>query len=150
MPKKYLVELSEEERDSLRQIASTGKHAARKRQHAQILLKADQAEGGPAWGDEQIAGAFDVSVRTVGRIRQRCVEHGLDDALTRRLNPAGPQKRRRLDGAGEAQLCKIACSAPPEGRQRWTLRLLADKLVELEVVESISLQTVSTALKKTK
>jgi transposase len=123
--------------------------AARKRQHAQILLKADASEGGPAWADECIAEAFDVSVRTVERIRQRLVEHGLEDALERRQNPNGPLKHRRLDGVGEAQLTKIACSKPPAGRERWTIKMLRDEIVLLEVVESICCETVRQTLKKT-
>jgi hypothetical protein len=89
-------------------------------------------------------------VQTVERIRKRCVEHGLEDALVRRQNPYGPQKRRKLDGAGEAQLCKLACSKPPPGRERWTLLLLADQLVQLQVVDSIGREAVRTTLKKMK
>ncbi len=151
MFKKYLIELSPEERRMLKQDVLRKKHvAARKRQHAQILLKADEGEGGPAWTDEQIAEAFDVSVRTVGRIRERCVEYGLEDALERRRNPHGPLKHRRLDGADEARLCKIACSKPPAGRNHWTLQLLRDELVRLEVVDSICREAVRQTLKKTK
>jgi hypothetical protein len=149
MPEKYVVELSAEERDELRGLLRRKKLAAAKRTHAQILLKADQAEGGPAWPDTRIAEAFDIAVRTVGRVRERCVLHGLADALERRSNPRGPQSQRRLDGAGEARLCQLACSPAPEGREHWTLQLLADRLVRLEVVESISRETVRRALKKT-
>jgi hypothetical protein len=149
MPKKYVVELSPVEREMLRSVVAKGRVLARKRKHAQILLKADQAEGGPAWIDEQIAQAFDVGVRTVERIRQRCVVHGLEDALLRRQDPHGQKMRRKLDGVAEAQLCKLACSAPPTGRERWTLRLLADHLVRLEVTPSISHETVRSTLKKT-
>jgi len=150
MPKKYVIELSPDERQRLRGLVAKGKVAARKRQHAQILLKADQGEGGPGWPDSRIADAFGVRVQTVERIRKRCVEHGLEDALVRRQNPSGPQKRRKLDGAGEAQLCKLACSKPPEGRERWTLLLLADQLVQLQVVDSIGREAVRTTLKKMK
>ena len=150
MYKKYVVELSPDERLLLRGMVSKGQTSARKRLHAQILLKADEAKGGPAWRDEQIAEAFDVKVRTIERIRRRCVEHGLQDALVRRTNPHGLQKRRKLDGVGEARLSKLACSRAPDGRERWTLRLLADKLVELEVVDTISRETVRRTLKKTK
>jgi len=148
MPKKYVVELSLDERQQLQALVIKGKAAARKRQHAQILLKADQAEGGPGWKDEQIAEAFGVRVQTVERIRKRCVEHGLEDALVRRQNPNGPLKRRKLDGVGEARLCKLACSKPPDGRERWTLLLLAGRLVQLEVVDSLGRETVRTTLKK--
>jgi hypothetical protein len=149
MSKKYIIELSVEERELLRQIAFTGKQASRKRQHAQILLKADQADGAPAWTDARIAEAFEVRTRTVERIRQRCVEHGLEDALVRRQSPTGPQKHKRLDGAGEAQLCKLACSPAPDGREHWTLELLADRLVQLRVAQTIGRETVRTTLKKT-
>ena len=147
MPKKYLVELSSGERSYLESLVSKGKGLARKIQHARILLKADSGPAGPAWTDERVAEAFEVNVRTVERIRRRLVEHGLDDALLRRQATHGP--RRRLDGAGEARLCQLACGAPPEGRQRWTLRLLADRLVELRVVDRISHETVRMTLKKT-
>ena len=151
MFKKYLIELSPEERTMLKQDVVLKKHvAARKRQHAQILLKADEGEGGPAWTNEQIAEAFDVSTRTVERVRRRCVEYGLEDALERRQDPRGPLKHRRLDGVGEARLCKIACSEPPEGREHWTLEMLRGELVRLKVVGSICRETVRQTLKKTK
>lgn len=147
MPKKYVIELEEEERANLKTMVSKGKAAARMIQHAHVLLQADSAVGAPAWKDEQIAETFDLHIRTVSRIRQRFVEHGLDDALRRRLQPHG--RKPRLDGVGQAQLTQIACSEPPEGRQRWTLRLLADRLVQLEVVDEISHETIRQALKKT-
>ncbi len=149
MPKKYVVELSSAEREMLKGLMLGKRVAARKRQHAQIMLKADQNPGGPAWTDERIAEAFDVKPLTVERIRKRCVEHGLEDALTHRQNPHGPLKRKKLDGAAEARLFQIACSAPPDGRERWTMQLLADKLIELTVVKSICDETVRTTLKKT-
>jgi transposase len=147
MLKKYVVELEEEERANLKSMVSKGKAAARMIQHAHVLLQADSAAGAPDWKDEQIAEIFDVHSRTVARIRQRFVEHGLDDALRRRLQPHG--RKPRLDGIAEAQLTQIACSEPPEGRQRWTLRLLANRLVELEVVDEISYETIRQSLKKT-
>jgi hypothetical protein len=147
MPKKYLVELSADERQQLRGLVTKGKGAARKIQHAQILLKADSGPGGPAWTDERIAEAYGVRTRTVERIRQRLVEHGLEDALNRRQNKRG--SRGKLDGEGEAKLCMVACSQPPHGRQRWTMQLLADRLVELKVIDSISRETVRVTLKKT-
>jgi len=146
--KKYEIELSSVEREFLREIVSQGSAAARKIQHAQILLKADVSEKGPAWKDEAITDAFEVSIRTVERIRKRCVEHGLEDALVHRKNPNGVH-RRKLDGHGEAHLSKLACSQPPEGRDSWTLQLLGDRLVELKVVDSICRETVRTTLKKT-
>ena len=147
MPKKYLVELSAEERTYLEGIVGKGRVLARKRQQAQILLKADEGALGPAWPDERIAEAFGVNVRTVERVRQRLVERGLEDSLVRRLPEQAP--RTKLDGAGEARLIALACSAAPRGRRRWTIRLLADKLVELQVVDSIGRETVRTTLKKT-
>ena len=147
MPKKYLVEMSAEERAYLEGIVGKGRVLARKRQQAQILLKADEGPLGPGWTDERITEAFGVNVRTVERVRQRLVERGLEDALVRRLPEQLP--RTKLDGAGEAQLIALACSAAPQGRRRWTIRLLADKLVELRVVDSIGRDTGRRALKKT-
>jgi len=147
--KKYIVELSSKERDELQALVKKGKSSTRKIQHAQILLKADEAEGGPGWKDELIAEAFGVNVRTVERLRQRCVEEGVEEALRPRKKSVRVPPRK-LDGKGEAYLCKLACSSPPAGRDRWTLRLLSDRLVALEVVETISYETVRTALKKTK
>jgi hypothetical protein len=147
MPKKYLVELSAEERAYLEEIVAKGRVLARKRQQAQVLLKADEGALGPGWPDERIAEAFGVNVRTVERVRQRLVERGLEDSLVRRLPEQAP--RTKLDGAGEARLIALACSAAPQGRRRWTIRLLADKLVELQVVDSIGRETVRTTLKKT-
>jgi hypothetical protein len=147
MPKKYRVELDAGERRHLEGIAHKGRALARKRVHAPILLKADEGPAGPAWSDERIAEALEVSVRTIERVRQRLVEHGLEDALVRRLPEQPP--RTKLDGAGEAKLIAVACSPAPEGRRRWTIRLLADKLVELNVVDSIGREAVRMALKKT-
>jgi transposase len=112
------------------------------------LLKADQADGGPAWPDERIAEAFEVGLSTTARLRQRFVEQGLEAALSRQQQ-ARPSRTRKLDGRAEARLIALACSAPPEGRREWTMRLLADRLVELEVVESVSDETVRRVLKKT-
>ena len=147
MPKKYLVELSAKERAQLEGILAKGRVLARKRHHAQILLKADQGPKGPAWTDERIAEAFEVNRRTVERVRQRLVEQGFQDALVRRQPEQRP--RSKLDGAGEAKLIALACSHPPKGRRRWTIRLLADKMVELNVVDSIGREAVRIALKKT-
>ena len=146
MNKKYVVRLDDAERAFLADLVAAGTAAARALTHARILLKADVGGGGPGWTDERIAEALEVGVSTVERVRETLVEAGLDAALWRRRPPARP---RKLDGAGEAHLIAAACSAPPTGRDRWTLRLLADRLVELEVVESICLETVRRTLKKT-
>ena len=147
--KRYKVTLDAQERQDLHDLIAAGQAAARKRTHARILLKADAAEGGPAWPDHQIADALEVSVATVERVRQRFVEEGLDAALDRKRRER-PAREVKLDGRAEARLIALACSAPPEGRAVWTMRLLADKLVELEVVDSISDETVRLALKKTR
>ena len=144
---KYRVTLTAKESEQLSVLIGTGKAAARKLQHARILLKADQSSGGPAWIDDQIMAALDVSHCTVNRVRHLFVEEGLDAALNRKM-PTGRQYRK-LDGAQEARLIAVACSAPPEGRVRWTLNLLADKLVELNIVESITAECVRKTLKKT-
>lgn len=146
--KKYLITLTEEERHSLRTLVRSGNTGARKITRARILLKADQSPGAPAWIDQQICVALDVGVTTVERIRKRFVEDGLAAALHRRKNQH-PRFRRKLDGHQEAQLVTLACSNPPEGRDHWTLRLLADTMVELEIVDSLSYQTVRRVLKKT-
>ena len=127
--------------------ASTGKRAASTITRARILLKADVGREGEAWEDEQIAEAFDTSLSTIHRVRQAFVEEGLEEALYRK-RPTGRQYRK-LDGDQEAHLIAVACSQAPEGRSRWTLRLLADKRVELQVVESVSPECVRTTLKKT-
>jgi transposase len=146
MPKKYVVELSAEERGQLEELVNKGRSLARRIEHARSLLKADQGVQGPGWSDARIAQAYDVSVLTVGRIRQRLVEHGLQDALARRQHEQA--MRRKLDGAAEAKLIALACGAPPQGRGRWTIRLLADKLVELEIVNSVGRETLRKTLKK--
>jgi len=149
MEKRYVVELSEEERNQLDCLVRQGRSLARKIQHAQILLKADSGPHGPSWTDHQIAESFGVGVRTVERIRQRLVERGLEDALVRRQREH-PARPRKLDGAAEARLVALACSKPPGGYHRWTLRLLADQLVQLQVVDAIDGETVRRALKKTR
>ncbi len=150
MPKKkYLVTLTAEERDGLTGLLSAGKRSALTLTRARILLKADQADGGPAWPDDRIAAALDCGRRTVERVRQRFVERGLEPALGRKPQDR-PSRERTLDGAAEARLIAVACSAPPDGRARWTLKMLADQLVELEVVEAVSDETVRRVLKKTR
>jgi hypothetical protein len=146
--KRYKVTLEAEERQRLLDLIAAGKADARKLIHARILLKADAAEGGPAWPDLQIADALEVSTATVERVRQRFVEQGLDAALDRKRRDR-PAREIKLDGRAEARLIALACSPPPGGRAVWTMQLLADKLVELEVVDSISDETVRLALKKT-
>jgi transposase len=146
--KKYVVTLTAEERHSLHRLTAAGKASARKVTQARILLKADQADGGPSWPDERIAEAFEVGLSTIARLRQRFVEQGVEAALSRQPQKR-PSRTRKLDGRAEARLIALACSAPPEGRREWTMRLLADRLVELEVVESICDETVRRVLKKT-
>ena len=145
--KEYKVTLTAEERQQLQGLSATGKAAAKKLTHARILLKADAAEGGPAGPDDRIAEAVEVSVATIERVRQRFVEQGLDAALVRKKQ-VRPSRQRALDGRAEARLIALACSAPPDGRKSWTMRLLADRLVELEVVPTISDETVRRCLKK--
>lgn len=147
--KRYLVELSPEERRDLAKLVSAGRRSARTLTRARILLKADQAEGGPAWDDGRIAEALGCGRRTVERVRQRLVEDGLEAALAHKPQ-ARPSRQPVLDGASEARLIALACSEPPDGRAGWTLRLLADRLVELEVVEAVSHETVRRTLKKTR
>lgn len=148
MTKKYLVTLTDEERQRLTNLVSAGKRSALTITRARVLLKADQADGGPAWPDNRIAQALDCGLRTIERIRQRFVERGLDQALGRKPQDR-PSRERKFDGAAEARLIALACSAPPDGRARWTMKLLADKLVELEVFDSVSDETVRRVLKKT-
>jgi transposase len=147
MKKKYIVTLTDEERQMLQEMLSRGKAAARKLTHARILLKADASPGGPDWKDEAIAEALEVGRATAERVRKEFVEDGLNAALERRKSRR--QYRRKLDGDGEAHLVALACQKPPEGRSRWTLKLLADRMVELEYVDQISYQTVRRTLKKT-
>ena len=147
MTVKYVVKLTASEYAQLHAVLRAGKASAATQAHARVLLKADQGEGGPAWPDAKIAAALEVGPSTVHRVRQAYVEEGLEAALHRQ-RPTGRQYRK-LDGAQEARLVALACSPPPEGRARWTLRLLADRLVALEVVDAISPECVRTTLKKT-
>jgi transposase len=147
MKKKYIVTLTPEERRMLQEMLSRGKAAARKLTHARILLKADALPNGPGWNDEAIADGLEVGRATVERVRKEFVEEGLDAALER--HKPRRQYQRKLDGDGEAHLVALACQKPPEGRSRWTLQLLADRMVELEYVDEISYQTVRRTLKKT-
>ena len=147
MRKQYVVRLSEEERAALRTLISRGDAPARVQTHARILLKANRGEAGPEWTDDAISTALEVDPTTVARVRKLYVTEGLEAALHRKA----PDRvyRRKLDGEQEARLIAVACSEPPTGHQRWTLRLLADKLVELEVVETVSYETVRRTLKQT-
>jgi transposase len=147
MNKKYIVALTPDQRVMLEQLTRIGMTTAAVQRHARILLKADMAAAGPAWEDAAIAAAVEVSVPTVERVRRQFVTHGLDVALHRK--PTTRASQRKLDGAQEAQLAAIACSPPPDGADRWTLALLADKLVELKVVDAIARDTVRLTLKKT-
>ena len=145
--KKYIVELTREERRYLEDLVNNGKSAAFRIKRASVLLKVDQGKDGPGWKDEQVAEAFDCGTATVERLRKRWVELGTDEALQRQKRAP---RQGKLDGDAEAVLVATACTDAPEGRARWTVRLLADKLVELGVVESCSHMTVHRAMKKTR
>ena len=145
--KKYIIRLTPEERTQLLQMVRSGKAAARTLLHARILLKADDGPETAAWSDEAISEALEVPATTMARVRQRFVEEGLEVAL--RPRPSKRQYARKLDGAAEAHLLAIACGPAPAGQARWSLRLLADRLVELEQVGSISYETIRRTLKKT-
>jgi transposase len=142
---KYIVRLTPVQRQELERLAATGQRSAATITRARILLKADA--DGDGWGDEHIAEALDTSLATVARVRKKFVQQGLQAAVQRQ-RPTGRQYRK-LDGAQEARLAAVACSPPPEGQARWTMKLLADKLVELEVVANIDATTVWRTLKKT-
>ena len=149
MSKKHRVVLSAAERESLLGQIHRGRGSARELAHARVLLKADEGPDGPSWKDEQIVAALDVSLPTVERIRRRFATEGLEAAVERR--PARARKPRKLDGAQEAHLLAISCSEPPEGRARWSLRLLADRLVVLyDELEGVSYETIRRTLKKTR
>jgi hypothetical protein len=146
--KKYIVKLSKDERDRLKKTITSGRGSARMFARARILLKADQGVHGSSWGDEKISGALDVTVQTIERIRKQLVEEGLDAVLSR--HPYSQKvSRKKIDGDIEAHLIALSCSEPPEGFARWTLRLLADKVVELGYVASISHEAIRQTLKKT-
>jgi Homeodomain-like domain len=146
--KKNSVKLSPKQRESLQQLIWAGHAPARKLTHARILLKTDESQGGPAWSDEQISEACEVSAATIWRVRQRFLSQGLDDALNRRPQPERPEKRK-LHGDVEAHLIAITCGPAPEGEGRWSLRMLANKLVQVGQVEEVSYETVRRTLKKT-
>jgi transposase len=147
MNKKYVVRLEAEERKRLETLVSQGRAAARTIQRAWILLKADIGPTGPGWSDTEIQRAFTVGLVTIYRVRQTLVEDGLDAVLTRR--PKSRHRHRKLDGEQEAHLIALACSKPPTGRRRWTVRLLASKFVELGYTDRVAPETVRQTLKKT-
>ena len=146
--KKYVVTLNDEERERLHALISKGSHPARQLLKARILLKADASDAGEAWSDSQIAAAMETSVDTVARTRQRLVEEGVEAALVCKHSPTSARKRI-FDGEAEAKLITLACSTPPKGRARWTLRLLEETVVELQIVDRVSDNTIGRTLKKT-
>lgn len=146
--KKYVVELSSDEREHLEALISKGKSSAKAILKARILLKADQGPLGPSWTDDRIVEALDSNASMVTRVRRQLVEEGLEAVLARKKR-AHPPIQPIFDGAAQARLIALACSEPPDGHARWSLRLLADKVVELEIVETAHFNTVGRALKKT-
>ena len=147
MNRKYEVKLREDERQQLHKLTSAGTAPARKLTRAHILLKSDSSEGAPNWLYQDIRKAFDVSAVTIARVRRDFTRGGVEGALERQ--ESSRVYTRRLDGEAEARLIALACSESPDGRSRWSLRLLQEKLVELEIVESVSHETVRATLKKT-
>jgi DNA-binding transcriptional ArsR family regulator len=147
MNQKYIVKLTETERLQLRQLISSGEASARQIRRAYILLKSDSGEGGANWGYQTICKAYDVSQLTVYNVRKKYTEGGLERAMCRKK----PDRvyERRLDGEAEAHLIAMACSEPPEGYERWSLRLLKDRVIRLEIVENVSHETIRQTLKKT-
>jgi hypothetical protein len=148
MSKRYVVRLNGDERADLQRLVRAGKAAARKILHAHVLLQADEGPDGPGWHDTQISEALSVHCNTVAGIRERFVEHGPEAALNRKKQDR-PSRPPKLDGKGEARLIAARCGPPPQGHKRWTLQLLADRLVALQVVDDISYETVRRTLKKT-
>lgn len=146
--KKYTVELTAAQRQELDQLITAGQARARKIMHAHILLKSDRGPHGPAWSDARIQQAFGVGESTLKRVRQRFVEQGLQDALERRPQPPRPEKRI-LNGRQEAYLIALSCGEKPEGRERWSVRLLAHKMVEVGYLEQVGRETIRVTLKKT-
>ena len=147
MNKKYIVTLNEEERNQLKALTKAGKNSAPKVKRAWILLQADAKPDGPGWSDDQIRDAYGVGAVTIYRVRQQFVEEGFDAVLMRR--PKSRHRFRRLDGEQEAHLIALACSQPPQGRKRWTLRLLTDRFVASGHSDGVSPETVRKTLKKT-
>lgn len=147
MEKKYIVKLTNEERAELNKILSNGNAAAKKHKIARVLLRADSSAEGMSYTDADIVDEVEVSAKTVTRLRKKFVDGGLEEVFRKKFTPR--YSRRKFDGEGEARLIAICCSEAPEGRARWTLKLLADKVVELNIVENISEDTIGRALKKT-
>jgi transposase len=148
MTKCYIVRLGDDERKQLTELLCRKVLAAKKRMRAQVLLKADASPDGPAWIDSRISEAFGVSVVTIEKVRKSYVLEGFEAAIERKKQ-CRPSRMPVLDGAKEARLVALCCGTVPAGHGRWTLRMLADKLVELKIVESVSHETVRQALKKT-
>jgi len=148
MSKKYIVRLSETERAELLKLVRRRRAARHKRTHARVLLKVDAGPRGPGWTDVETAEALELHINTVGGVRKRFVEQGLEAALNRKKR-LKPPRAYKLDGRQEARLIALACGKAPDGRAKWSLRLLADKMVALEIVDSISHETVRRTLKKT-
>jgi transposase len=146
--KKHIVRLSKDEREKLKRLITSGRGPARMFARARILFKADQGDEGPGWSDERISEALDVTIQTIERVRKQLVEEGFDAVLSRREYKQ-KVSRKKIDGEVEAHLIALSCSEPPEGRARWTLRLLANMIVELGYVETISHEAVRQTLKKT-
>jgi len=144
---KYRVNLTEEERELLRKLVQKGNTAGYRIRHAQLLLALDEIPANQSWTDEKIAKAYDVHIRTIGILRKRFVEEGFEAALERKKRKTPPWIK--IDGEAEARIIALTCSAPPEGRSRWTLQLLADKAVELGILDSISDHGIGDLLKKT-
>lgn len=145
---KYSVKLNREQRNQLEEVVRKGEAPARKILHAQILLKSDKGEWGPRWADQQIQEVFGVGETQIKRVRKRFVENGLADALHRRKQPHRPEKQK-VDGKQEAQIIALLCTERPAGKERWTLRAIAARSVEVEIVEAVSHETIRTVLKKT-
>jgi transposase len=144
---KYSVKLNQEQRQVVNDVITKGEAPARKIMHAQILLKSDKGTWGPRWNDKQIREAFGIGETVIKRVRKRFVENGLEDALERKRQPARPRKQK-IDGKQEAQIIATLCTEHPEGRERWTLRALTERIVEIEIVEQVSYETVRTVLRK--
>jgi transposase len=146
---KYSVKLNPGQRKMLEEIVKKGEAPARKIMHANILLKTDSGEQGPRWTMQKIQEAFPVGSTTVKEVRKRFVENGIEDALNRRGQPERPEKRK-IQGVQEAHVIAVLCTEKPEGQEKWTLRALTDRIIELEIVEKVSHETVRTVLKKTR
>lgn len=146
--KKYIVRLTRKEQATLKKLLTSGRGSGRMFTQVRILLKADQSDKGPGWSDEKISEAFDVTVQTIERVRKQLVEEGFEAVLSRHQY-IQKASRKKIDGDVEAHLIALCCGEPPKGRVRWTLRLLADSIVECGYVESISHEAVRQTLKKT-